>query len=147
MRGCVTPVVSGLSRTREAARRRTRERRTPNPEPETNGEPSTLNLSTVPNQFTHLRELADPAADASADATGHEEKVERTDFVNQLTGGGALAGDDVRVIVGWNQRQAAFGGEPPADGLAILVVAIVEDHLAAVAFGCDAFHRRRVRRH
>ena len=87
------------------------------------------------------------AGQQSAAAAGHEEIVERADFFDQLARGRALAGDDVRVIVGRDQRQAALVREPAADRLAVLAVAIVEDDLAAVAFRGDALHGRRVGRH
>src|SRR5262249_21721936 len=64
-----------------------------------------------------------------------------------LPRGGALAGDDVRVIVGRNQRQPALRGEALPDGFSIFFVAVVEDDLAAVAFRRDLLHRRRIRRH
>ena len=51
------------------------------------------------------------------------------------------------MIVRRNQREPAFGGEPPSDGFAVFRIAVVEDHLAAVALGGDAFDRGRVRRH
>ena len=44
-------------------------------------------------------------------------------------------------------REAAFGGQAAADGFAVVALAVVEDDLAAVAFGRPALHRRRVGRH
>ena len=43
------------------------------------------------------------ARQQAAAAAGHEQEIERADFLDQLARGGALAGDDVRVIVGRNR--------------------------------------------
>ena len=74
------------------------------------------------------------AREQAAAAARHEQEVERADFLEELARRRALAGDDVRVIVGRDERQAALVREPLADRFAILAVAIVEDDLAAVAF-------------
>ena len=87
------------------------------------------------------------AGEQSAAAAGDEQQVERADLFEELARGRALARDDVRVIVGRNQREAALGGEPAADRFAVVALAIVEDDLAAVAFGGDAFDGGRVGRH
>ena len=69
------------------------------------------------------------AREQSAAAARDEEKVELADVLEQLTRGRALAGDDVGVIVGRDEREAAIASQSPADGLAVFLVAIVDDHL------------------
>ena len=55
----------------------------------------------------------------AAAAAGHEQEIERADLFDQLARGGALAGDDVRVIVGRDERQPALArraaGRSPRD--------------------------------
>ena len=74
-------------------------------------------------------------------------EVERADVVQQFERGGALAGDDVRMIVGRNQSQPAVLREPSPDGLAILAIAIVENDLTTVRCGSHSLDFRRIRRH
>ena len=83
----------------------------------------------------------------TAAAARHEQEIERADLVEELARRRALAGDDVRVIVGRDEREPALARQPLADRFAILAVAIVEDDLAAVPFRRAALHRRRVGRH
>src|SRR5205085_9574864 len=65
------------------------------------------------------------AGEEAAAAQADEERVERPGLLDQLLGGGALAGDHVGVVVRRNQGQAAFFGEPAADRLAVLAEAVV----------------------
>ena len=87
------------------------------------------------------------AGEQSAAPAGNEQKVERPRFFEQFHGRRALARDDVGVIVRRNHGEAAFVRHATADRLAIAVVAIVDDHFAAVFFGGLALDHRRVGRH
>ena len=75
------------------------------------------------------------AADQPAAADAHEQVVERADLLEQFLGHRALAGDDVRVVEGRDQRAAALGEQAPRDGLAILASCGRRDDLGAVAAG------------
>ena len=87
------------------------------------------------------------ARQQTAATARHEQEVERADLFDQLTGGRALAGDDVRVIVRRDERQPALVGQTRSDGLADFAVAVVEDDVAAVPFRRDPLHGRCVRWH
>jgi len=99
----------------------------------------------ITRQAGDIVEAASAAPESSA--AWHEQNVERSHLFEQLPRGGALAGDDVRVIVRWDEREPTLGGEARADGFAVFALAIVEDDLAAVAFGRHALDSGRVRRH
>jgi len=58
-----------------------------------------------------------------------------------------LAGDHVRVVVRRDQRQALFLCQSPADRFAVFLVAVIDDHVAAVAFGGGHLRGRSVVRH
>ncbi len=60
---------------------------------------------------------------------------------------GALAGNDVRVVVGPDQGSATLGDDLLGDVLARLGEPVVEDHLGAMAPGVLDLDARRVRRH
>ena len=85
--------------------------------------------------------------DVAAAAHADEQGVERAGFFDQLHRGRALAGDDVRVVVRRDQREAALFGQTLADRFAVFAVAVVDDDLAAVASGRRDLRRRRVVRH
>ena len=94
-------------------------------------------------RFGSKRRAREQPAAADAD----EQHVEGADLLDQLLGGGALSGDDVRVVVGRDEGEPAFLGQLEPDGLAVLLVAVVENDLAAIALGCRDLHRGGVLRH
>src|SRR5213076_706324 len=76
----------------------------------------------------------------------NDQEIERPRFVEQLEGRRALAGDDVGMIIGRNDREAAFTRNAMSDGFAVVALAIVEDDFAAVFFRRRPLDRRRVGR-
>jgi hypothetical protein len=70
-----------------------------------------------------------------------------TDFIEQIQRRRTCSGDDVRVIIRRDEREAAFRREPTADRFAIFLVTIVGHDVAAVAFGCGYLRGGRVVRH
>ena len=87
------------------------------------------------------------AGEQPAASARHEQQIELADFLDEFARGRALAGDDVRVIVGRNDRQAALARQAAPDCFAIVALAIVEDDLSAVALRRHAFDGGRVGRH
>ena len=87
-----------------------------------------------------------PAEQAAA-TQAHEHRVELADLLHQLQRRGALAGDDIRMVVGRDQRQAALARQPTADRLAIFGVAVVHHDLGAIAARCRHLGTRRIVRH
>src|SRR5215203_373700 len=87
------------------------------------------------------------AGEKAAAAERGEEDVEVADLVDQLEGRRALAGDDIRVVVGWDERQAALGGELRPEHVAVVLVAVEVHDLRGVAARRRDLHRRRVLRH
>jgi hypothetical protein len=64
---------------------------------------------------------------STAAAAGDDEKVERSRFFEQFEGRRALARDDVGVIVGRDDGQAAFAGNAAAERFAVVALAVVDD--------------------
>ena len=101
---------------------------------------------------TDDRQLASIAAAAIADP----ESARRRRRARRVSRSAPTSSISSRAAVPWpammwddrrrNQRLAAFGASRRIDGLAVFVVAVVEDHFTAVAFRRDPFHRRRIRR-
>ena len=87
------------------------------------------------------------AADQSSAAHAHHQIVECADFLDQLLRHRALAGDDVSVVEGRNQRAAALGDQALRERLAIFVHAVIEDDLGAVVAGGGELGRRRIAGH
>src|SRR6185369_710053 len=87
------------------------------------------------------------AGEQPSPAEAHEERVEGADLLEKLLRGRALAGDDMRMVIGRDQRHAALLRELRADGLAVLAVAVVEDDLPAVALRGGHLRGRRVLGH
>src|SRR4029453_5202728 len=79
--------------------------------------------------------------------TGREEIVERPDLLDELTRRSTLTGDDVRMIVRRDERQAALAGQPSSDRFAILMLSVVLDDLAAAPFRSAPLDRRRIGLH
>ena len=91
------------------------------------------------------------AGDEAAAAAGAEHGVggdaDLGELSPELEPHGALAGDDVEVVVGPHQGGALIRHQPLADLLATFRGAVVEHHLGAQAPGAGELHRGRVARH
>ena len=87
------------------------------------------------------------AREQPAAAAGDEQEVERPDIFEQLARRGALAGDDVRMVEGRDERQSALVGEPAADGFAVVALAVVERRSRRRIRASRRVSRRRVGRH
>ena len=88
------------------------------------------------------------AGQQPATTEADQQQIQFAGLLDQFPGGRALPGHHVRMVVRRNQRQAAFGCQLLADGLAVLGIAVVEDHLAAIAArGFDLDCRRIFRHH
>ena len=74
-------------------------------------------------------------------------KAERAEILDDLAAGGALAGDDQRVVIGRHQNGAASRGDFAGDRFAVVACAIVEHDFGAERRGALAFGARRVARH
>ena len=89
----------------------------------------------------------DQAAAAAGDQGGVEAGALLLGLAGELEPGGALAGDDPRVVVRSDQRRPAALGDLRADRLARLARPVVEADLGAMAAGALDLDRRRVDRH
>ena len=76
------------------------------------------------------------AAGKPAATDGHEDRGDVGQVVDDLEADRALAGDDPVVVVRRDDREAAFGGEPLGDALALVARRADRDDLGAV--GGDA---------
>ena len=83
----------------------------------------------------------------AATADRRDQHVERADLLDQLDGQRALPRHHVRMIERWNHGHAALLGQRTHDGLRVFAVAVVAQHLRAVAFGGGALGGGRVVRH
>ena len=72
---------------------------------------------------------------------------EHGEILDDLAAGGALAGDDQRIVIGRHQNRAALCGDAAGDGLAIVAGAVVKHDFGAVGDGALALGARRIARH
>ena len=87
------------------------------------------------------------AGQQPAAAQTHEQPIERADLFDQFLGRRSLPGDHLGMVIGRDQRQSALGGETAPDLFAILCIAVVEDHFAAVVPGRLDLHLGRIPGH
>ena len=76
-----------------------------------------------------------------------EEFVLRADLVDELECRRSLARDDVRMVIGRDDREPAILPELTSDCLAVLARTVVQDDLAAVALRRFDLHGGRIRGH
>jgi len=89
------------------------------------------------------------AGEEAAAADGDEDGVELADvgLAQELDGGRALTGDDVRVVERRDEGEAVELGETAALALRVVKVGAVEDDLCAEALDVLVLDRGRVERH
>lgn len=97
----------------------------------------------------HGADVGGHAGEEAAAADGDEDGVELADvrLAEDLDGGGPLAGDDVRIVEGRDDRQAVDGREAGALALGLVEIGAVEDDARAEAVDVLVLDRRRVERH
>ncbi len=87
------------------------------------------------------------SADEAATARRGDDRVERAGLLLQLPAHRALAGDDVRVVVGMHEQRAGLPRPQLARGLGVVVVALDDLHVGAERGDAVALHRRAGGRH
>ena len=86
--------------------------------------------------------------DQTATAHTHKQRVQRTVVLQQLQRGRALPGNHVGMVKGRDQRHATLLRQALADGFAVFGVAVVQQHLRAIAArGLDLGGGRILRHH
>ena len=83
---------------------------------------------------------------ATAAAT-HQHGVQGTGILQQLQAHSALAGHDVRVVIGGHQHAAVPGHKGTGNGLPVLAMAVVENHFGPQGAGIVSLDPGRVGRH
>ncbi len=75
------------------------------------------------------------------------DKAERAQILDDFAAGGALPGDDQRVVIGRDQNSAAPLRDLLGDRLAVIARAVIEHDLGAERRGALAFRARGIMRH